>query len=252
MSFSEDENILLIGIDDTDNPESRGTGYLARKLGVQLQEQGFMDMLNITRHQLLVDERISYTSHNSSACLMGKPHADKESITDLCSDFLVNESAAGSDAGLCIAKPSQISANILQWGIRAKNEILSCYEADNLAGEHNILLLGLTGEKTGVIGALAAAALRAGGNDGRVLWTKNLRELQGIFSIRELLLFLNIDLVVSVSGKQIHQEDKVFTGEWCRPVIKNQNITLFVEEAEDHEQFRWKCASKDFIKNISG
>ena len=60
---------LLIGIDDTDNLDTRGTGYRARTLAQGLVDAGLAAVHGITRHQLLVDPRIPYTSHNSSACL---------------------------------------------------------------------------------------------------------------------------------------------------------------------------------------
>jgi hypothetical protein len=62
---------IFIGIDDTDNLETRGTGYQARTLGQSLSEAGLFEMRTVTRHQLLVDRRIPFTSHNSSACLAG-------------------------------------------------------------------------------------------------------------------------------------------------------------------------------------
>ncbi|WP_041355139.1 hypothetical protein [Nitrosococcus halophilus] len=58
----------FIGIDDTDNRESRGTGYRARTLGAQLEEKGLAILEGVTRHQLLVSPAIPYTSHNSAAC----------------------------------------------------------------------------------------------------------------------------------------------------------------------------------------
>lgn len=67
---------LLIGIDDTDNLESRGTGYRVRQLANWLSEKNLVVPLGITRHQLLVDPRIPYTSHNSSACLVVESASD--------------------------------------------------------------------------------------------------------------------------------------------------------------------------------
>ena len=64
---------LLIGIDDTDNLETRGTGFRARQLASGLQASALATTHGITRHQLLVDPRIPYTSHNSSACLRVTP-----------------------------------------------------------------------------------------------------------------------------------------------------------------------------------
>ena len=58
---------FLIGIDDTDNETSPGTGRLARKLQEECIPRGLIS-LGVTRHQFLVDPAIAYTSHNSGAC----------------------------------------------------------------------------------------------------------------------------------------------------------------------------------------
>ena len=59
---------ILIGIDDTDNPTSPGTGRLARNVSVELERRG-LKTLGVTRHQFLVHKAIPYTSHNSGACI---------------------------------------------------------------------------------------------------------------------------------------------------------------------------------------
>jgi hypothetical protein len=59
--------LIYIGLDDTDNKTSRGTGRLARAIAESLAER--YAVRGITRHQLLVDPRVPYTSHNSSATL---------------------------------------------------------------------------------------------------------------------------------------------------------------------------------------
>ncbi len=60
---------LLIGIDDTDNKESRGTGYNSRQLASAIEANGLGRVHGITRHQLFIHPDIPYTSQNSSACL---------------------------------------------------------------------------------------------------------------------------------------------------------------------------------------
>lgn len=60
---------------------------------------------------------------------------------------MLRESADGSDVGLCIAKLTDVSNNIISWGNRAKKEILTKAEAHQLAKENNIHLEGLTGKK---------------------------------------------------------------------------------------------------------
>jgi hypothetical protein len=51
--------MLFIGLDDTDNLESRGTGYLARRIAAVLAAD--YALLGVTRHQLLVDPRVPCT-----------------------------------------------------------------------------------------------------------------------------------------------------------------------------------------------
>src|SRR5512147_187291 len=95
----------LIGLDDTDNLESRGTGHHARQLANSLSSSGLAEVEGITRHQLLVDPRIRYTSHNSSACLTVVAQPDRLSVLiEAGCEFLTNNSAPGSDAGLCVAE----------------------------------------------------------------------------------------------------------------------------------------------------
>ncbi len=56
----------------------------------------------------LVDFRIPYTSHNSSACLSVET-VSILSVWDACCEYLLHACASGSDVGLCIAQPEQIS-----------------------------------------------------------------------------------------------------------------------------------------------
>jgi len=90
---------LLSGIDDTDHLESRGTGYHVRQLANWLAENRPAAPNGITRHQLLVDPQIPYTSHNSSACLSVETE-NAEDGWEACREYLLRESAIGSDVGL--------------------------------------------------------------------------------------------------------------------------------------------------------
>ena len=60
--------IVFIGMDDTDNRESRGTGRLARTAAERLSAQ--YDVLGVVRHQLFFDPRVPYTKNNSSAAIL--------------------------------------------------------------------------------------------------------------------------------------------------------------------------------------
>ncbi len=251
----------IIGIDDTDNLESRGTGHLARTLSEALGNVEMVEQKNIVRHQLLVDSRIPYTSHNSSASIVVNILCDIKKIIDFCRDFLVRESAEGSDVGLCIVDADNIDSDITEWGSRAKKEVLNMSEAINLADRKGLFLEGLRGTKGGIIGSLAAVGLRKIGNDGRVLWLRNLRETNGIFKLSELKKMLRIDAIVDTNYKDITSDAYINTGEWLRPVMLNGKITLIAEKtgkSSNHQiiksinqNYEWQIASKEFIKSIS-
>jgi len=241
-----------IGIDDTDNLESRGTGYRARQLGTMLEEAGIARLICITRHQLLVHKDIPYTSHNSSACLfMECDPANESELTTFCRDFLLREAAPGSDAGLCIAAATAINHGIENWGKNAKKIVLNKTLAHELARMNNIFLEGLTGDKIGVIGSLAAIGLRHAGNDGRVLWLPLLRETEGIFTSAELKNRLTVDRITTKEGTEIHNDDTIKADNWIRPVMRDNKITLIVEKTENHEEFKWQHVPKEYIKSIS-
>lgn len=243
-------NTYLIGIDDTDNLQSRGTGYRARQMGLSLQQAGWGELLGITRHQLLVHPDIPYTSHNSSACLEVK--SDKlAGLTSFCRNFLLHESAEGSDAGLCIACLDRIDEEVIQWGERARKEVLKKEEAHLLAEKHGIFLEGLTGIRIGVIGSLAAIGLQKAGNDGRYLWLKAMRELTGVHSAKELLTLLRIESIETKQGIVVSVDDTIDVGEWFRPIRKNKKITLIVEKNDTDGKSDWKMASKEYIKSVT-
>ena len=102
-----------------------------------------------------------------------------------------------------------------------------------------------------MIGALAAIGLRKGGNDGRLLWTKNLRETVGIFLTGEYLRLTGIERAVDRNGADLPGDVPVNITNWCRPVMKDGYITLIVELIENNNLYEYQSASKDFIKGIS-
>ena len=244
--------IYFVGLDDTDNKDSRGTGFKSRQLGKLIVEKNLGEVESISRHQLFVHEKIAYTSQNSSACLLVKTENFKE-LQKLCTEYLIDVAEIGSDAGLCIAREDQINERVLDWGNRAKKEILFKKEAYNLAKETGIFLEGYTGEKIGVIGSLAAIGLRKGGNDGRNIWLKGteLRDLEGVYKVSDLKEIINIQAVITKEGKAISDDDRIEVGEWLRPAIKNNQNTVIVEQSKNNKNYEWNSVSKDYIKSIS-
>ena len=80
---------VYVGFDDTDNHESDyGTGKLTRHFENLLPEG--CSLWGVVRQQLLVDDRIPYTSHNSAACAVLE--ADDPSLMDQIIHHLKNSS----------------------------------------------------------------------------------------------------------------------------------------------------------------
>jgi len=244
-------SLIFIGIDDTDNSESSGTGFLARSLASFLKEAGLIKVHCISRHQLLIDPKIRYTSHNSSACIVGEITGNEYQIQDVCSDYILRLAAEGSDAGLCIALEENISREMVDFGKQAKVKILTSSEARKSALKFHFFLAGLTGEKTGIIGALAAVGLRFYGNDGRLLWLERLREVQGIFTAKKYRELVAVDQIVDLDGNSVHPDATVKISDWCRPVIRNKKIVLFAEKSKGNQNYDYQSASKEYIKHIS-
>ncbi|MCD4745608.1 MAG: hypothetical protein K8R58_04860 [Bacteroidales bacterium] len=243
---------ILIGIDDTDNKDSRGTGFRSRQLGKLIEKNNLGIVDGITRHQLFFDTRIPYTSQNSSACL-DVFSEDLKNLTELAQNFLLRESADGSDAGLAISLFDKIDNEIINWGIRAKKEVLTQDEAIDIAKRKKIFLEGLTGNRDGIIGSLAAIGLRKSGNDGRFVWLrgKEIRELKGIYKVEHLFNKIKVDSITDKSGNNISKDAKINVGEWVRPVLKNNKIIIIADKSLNNKSYEWKVATKDYIKSIS-
>ncbi|MFN2165411.1 MAG: ABC transporter substrate-binding protein [Anaerolineae bacterium] len=177
--------MLFIGLDDTDNLESRGTGHLAREIASALAIE--YPLLGVMRHQLLVDDRVPCTKNNSCAtiALNVDGDADPVALLERVRALMLADFQPGSDPGLCIARA--VPAVVADFGRRAQRELVSQEEARGLAAEHGLLLQGLGGDEDGVIGALAAVGLASTGEDGRYVLVGRSRELAGLQPVRALL-----------------------------------------------------------------
>jgi hypothetical protein len=236
----------LIGIDDTDNLESRGTGYCVRQLANWLAENELAVPRGITRHQLFVHPDIPYTSHNSSACVSVETK-NADDLWEASREFLLREAAIGSDVGLCLADWEAINEEAQTFGRRAKIEVLTLAEAQRIASIADIRCAGLTGTGGGVIGALAGIGLHRAGNDGRFLWLPGLRELSGKYAVKEVITKGHIERVCTLEYDELSPEEIVHLGEWVRPVLLDGKSTLFIEE----QNYEWHIISKDHIKSLS-
>ena len=118
---------FLIGIDDTDNETSPGTGKLARRLLDECARRG-LAVLGVTRHQFLIDPAIPYTSHNSGACIAVESE-DGLKNRDFIYDFVTRSRADGSDPGVCIANVSSVPDSVVEFADRATRQVVTMTEA---------------------------------------------------------------------------------------------------------------------------
>lgn len=176
---------IFIGIDDTDNKESRGTGHLARSIAERLFTQ--YPVSGILRHQLLFDPRVPYTAKNSCAAIILTPEIlpDLQVIFNQIEAIMLENFQPGSDPGLCVA--TEVPTAIIEFGRKAQSDLVHQSEARSLAEEHQILLRGLGGTQDGVIGALSAVGLAYSGQDGRYIEIGAIRALSGLQSVERVL-----------------------------------------------------------------
>ena len=218
----------IIGLDDTDNHESRGTGHLAREMAKALAQD--FRVHGVTRHQLLEDERVPKTAKNSCAAILfeGETIPLKE-LAEFARKMMRDDFQPGSDPGLCVA--SAVPDDVIAYGRRARREFLYQQEPRDLAAAHGIFLEGLGGDEGGVIGALAAVGLAASGEDGRYVEVGSIRTLEGLHPISDVLMS-GIISVKTLDGTSV-TEGLVLTDK-IRPARRNGQPTLFVERENDH------------------
>jgi hypothetical protein len=219
--------MLFIGLDDTDMPGAPGTNQLARPLALELAEE--FDLRGVTRHQLLIDPRIPYTAKNSSAAIMlrdaGEQHLAK--VAGLVRGRVRERAAQGSDPGICIVE--QVVPDVVDFGLRAKREVLCQAEAREVAGRTGCLMEALGGDGGGIIGALAAVGLAATGEDGRFVqlerWPDDLSGPQPADELRRR----GVEAFIAETDGALVEPDAVDIGKRLRPSYRSGRAVLFVQ-----------------------
>lgn len=221
---------VLISIDDTDSLERGSTGLVAQSLADAITASGWGTCGKITRHQLLLDPRIPYTSHNSAMCFSTELAADVlDSVIDFCCTTLAAQSVPGSDPGLCLVVRERLQSPeaLIAFGRKAKKIILTKNEAYTQAARLGVHLSEHGGTGQGVIGALAGAGLRLTGNDGVFLGKLRIPSQQGKATVAAMRSF-GIDVVQSLEGTVLDDDDSVRVGAWVKPVLLENRCVLLV------------------------
>jgi hypothetical protein len=221
--------VIYLGIDDTDMPGTPGTNQLARRLIAALPA-GF-GLRVALRHQLLLDSRVPYTSKNGSASLLldAAPGRRAADLLPVLRREMRQWYQPGSDPGLCAA--DRVPVAIGEFGRRCQREVVRQDEARALARAHGVHLEGLGGTEDGVIGALAAVGLLAGGDDGRVVHLPGWSWPDGFAGPRPLAAVLGrgVDEIRQATGDEPVTDGVVDVGKHLRPSFRGGRVVLFVE-----------------------
>lgn len=222
--------MIHVGIDDTDMPDTPGTNQLARALVQQVAET--YRCVRITRHQLLEDPRVPYTSHNGSASILLQPlvPAGLAPLIGRLRQGLLDWFVPGSDPGLCVAEV--VPVEVTEFALRCQRELVTQDMARTLAAAWGIYLEGLGGTAGGVIGALAAVGLSAAGDDGRVVrigtWPDDLAGVQDLRTLQARGVEVR-----RLAGGEAIRSGRVEVGKHLRPNLRGQRIVLFVEPSQN-------------------
>lgn len=225
--------MILVGIDDTDTVDSRGTNQLAKSLAADLADR--FTCHQIVRHQLLDDPRVPYTSRNGSASLLFEPTAPDAGLDELFArmrEGMLADFVPGSDPGLCIVPAESVPDAVVEYGRRCQLELSSRAEAIEVASRIGVRLEGLGGTNDGVIGALAAIGLAATGDDGRIVhdcrWPDETGGPRSIASLSALGL-----VVQNHETGETIEAGTVDVGKKLRPNLRNHRATLLVRPDGD-------------------
>ena len=225
---------FVIGIDDTDAADVPGTGTLARALAAQVEREGFGASLGVTRHQLWESDKLTATDGNRCYALAIETDRDTLDVEDLVVDFVRARSVRGANPGIALLSRHSDMPHALAFGRRAQQELMKIEEAERYAAESNVLVRGLGGSRSGMIGALAAAGLRGGGKDGRYSDLRGIRELTGRVTAGEIRSRTALERILNDEGEALDRDDPIDTLDWIRPRIEEGHPVLRLRRsAED-------------------
>lgn len=222
---------VFICIDDTDDLDSIGTGELLENLCAEAAAQGIGAGGFIVRYQLLIDDAIPYTSHNSSMCCTFDT-GDRDTLTAFCKNYLQSHCAEGSDPGLCILTddPSLDYTVLMSFGKRAQTEVITKQDAYDAAAAFgsDVSLTEHGGTGIGVIGALAGAGLRAGKEEGRI--KGKLHPLPGrpVMTVREFAALYGMQQIVDADGLPVDPDLLLTFAEPTKAVFRDGKITSII------------------------
>lgn len=209
-----------LAIDDTDDAtKSIGTGKIAQIILKELEGKGAVMQYGVTRHQLLLDPAIPYTSHNSSMCMEGDCSLDADTVWKTAIQICMEYRSESSNPGICLYFPKDETdfPALIHFGRKAKKEVISISQAQNLADQtDNLYLEAPAGNQDGIIGALAGVGLRLSGNDGTFQGKKKISGLGEAFQVDQMIRTLGISFILNDEGDKLPPDAKVRVKEYVK------------------------------------
>ena len=230
----------LISIDDTDDlTKEVSTGGIAEMIGRRLAETGAVIREGISRHQLLLDDHIAYTSHNSSMCIeIQSDSLDIYRIMEIGEEIIRKNMSAAADPGIavCCADELQSPERLIAFGFDAKKKVMTKDEAYALAAEYDcVLLKELGGTGIGVIGALAGIGLRLSRCDGSIRG-KRCSGLAGrTVRADEICRRCGVEMVICVDGTVVPDDASVLVDDFVKLMFFDGHMCCMVRSIGDGE-----------------
>jgi tRNA(Ile2) C34 agmatinyltransferase TiaS len=219
---------IYIGFDDTDHPGAdRGTGKLARWIEKALPAD--CSVWGVVRQQLLVDDAVPYTSHNSSACVVLEAPRTTElkRIFKIASDHVEEYALEGSNPGVCVAQGGNGDlSSITDFGLTCTRRVVDKNAA--LQAAPNAAISGFGKTREGMIGAVAAVGLTAGGWNGRFIEYGGLRNYPDSVDVDTLMQAGIMVVSMDRDAKVPAPDEVVHTNGWLRPRLWGHQAVLGV------------------------
>ncbi len=229
--------LFTVGLDDTGAPDGDGTSRLGRAWARTVEADGFGQSLGVTRHQLWQSLKIRSTGGNRAIAVVIESDETILDIEDHVVDFVRAHAARRANAAVAVLSRHSDMPHALAFGRRSQQELMKFADAERYASESNVLIRGLGGDRSGMIGALAAAGLRAGGKDGLFIDLTGIRQLSGRVTagqIRERSALQQI--IDQETGEELDRDDLIDTLDWIRPrMVEDHPVLITARSPEERK-----------------
>ncbi|MGB9838740.1 methanogenesis marker protein 11 [Methanothermobacter sp.] len=147
---------VVLGIDDTDTPESGATWTLANNMGMELSRMGFEYIDHVTVQLYPHNPRKTQNCVSVALAFAVQPGKSNE-LVNLAAGFL-EENTLSDKTSIAVFRGIKVPKELKDYSMMAKKSFMEVEDAENVAESLGIDLIEVTGSQ-GKIGALAAIGL---------------------------------------------------------------------------------------------